>query len=132
MKITADTNLLVRVLVEDDSDQAKAAQTVLAEAELVAMTIPALCELVWVLSRSYRLPKAEIAAGIRTLIEGANVALDRSTVDLGLAALEAGGDFADAVIAHEGSWLGAETFVSFDRHAVKLVRAQGGGAHLLA
>ena len=46
--------------------------------------------------------------------------------------LDAGGDFADGVIAYEGSWLGAETFVSFDRRAVKLLEAQGKSAQLLS
>ncbi len=41
--------------------------------------------------------------------------------------LDAGGDFADGVIAHEGQWLGAETFVSFDRKAVEMLKAQGSG-----
>ena len=46
-------------------------------------------------------------------------------------AVEAGGDFADGVIAHEGRWLGGETFVSFDRQAVKLLAAQGEAVKLL-
>jgi predicted nucleic-acid-binding protein len=50
--------------------------------------------------------------------------------EAGLALLDAGGDFADGVIAHEGYWLGAETFVSFDKKAVKLVEASGGMARL--
>ena len=45
MKITADTNMLVRAIVEDDPAQARAAQNELEKAELVAITIPALCEL---------------------------------------------------------------------------------------
>jgi predicted nucleic-acid-binding protein len=49
-----------------------------------------------------------------------------------LAHLEAGGDFADGVIAFEGAALGADTFVSFDRSAVKLALAQGLNAKLLA
>ncbi|WP_347405175.1 hypothetical protein [Mesorhizobium sp. WSM4884] len=38
---------------------------------------------------------------------------------------DAGGDFADGVIAFDGQWLGGETFVSFDRKAVKLVEGRG-------
>ena len=38
--------------------------------------------------------------------------------------------FADGVIAHEGSWLGAQVFVSFDKKAVKLIEASGGMARL--
>jgi predicted nucleic-acid-binding protein len=44
--------------------------------------------------------------------------------------LKAGDDFADGVIAYEGSWLGADTFVSFDRKAVKLLESQGKSARL--
>jgi predicted nucleic-acid-binding protein len=58
-------------------------------------------------------------------MNGANVVVNRPAVDAGLALLEAGGDFADGVIAYEGSWLGAEVFVSFDKNAVKLMEAQG-------
>jgi predicted nucleic-acid-binding protein len=52
-------------------------------------------------------------------------------VDAGLAMLDAGGDFADGVIAYEGRWLGAEMFVSFDKKAVEALRAQGEQARLL-
>lgn len=40
----------------------------------------------------------------------------------------AGGDFADGAIAYEGRWLGAETFVSFDRKAVEMLKARGGSS----
>ena len=46
--------------------------------------------------------------------------------------LEAGGDFADGVIAFDGEWLGGETFVSFDRKTVKLLSAQGRSVQLLS
>ena len=45
--------------------------------------------------------------------------------------LQAGGDFADGVIAHEARWLGGETFVSFDKRAVRLLNEQGTAARLL-
>ena len=48
----------------------------------------------------------------------------------GLAFLKAGGDFADGLIAYEGSWLGGDTFVSFDKKAVALVARQGQQARL--
>jgi predicted nucleic-acid-binding protein len=132
MKITADTNVLVRAVTEDQEQQSRAAQTALKKAELVAMPMPALCELVWVLSQGYKIPPAGIAGAIRRLINGANVAVNRPAAEAGLAVLDAGGDFADGVIAYEGSWLGADTFVSFDKKAVKLVEAQGRSAKLLA
>jgi len=131
MKITADTNVLVRAVTEDHEHQSRSAQAALKKAELVAIPIPALCELVWVLSQGYRIPSAEIAEAIRRLMNGANVAINRPAAEAGLALLDAGGDFADGVIAYEGNWLGADTFVSFDKKAVKLMQAQGAVAQLL-
>ena len=40
-------------------------------------------------------------------------------------------DFADGVIAYNGAFLGAETFVSFDRKAVSLLKAEGRATKLL-
>jgi predicted nucleic-acid-binding protein len=131
MKITADTNVLVRAIVSDNAQQSKAAQAVLKKADMVAVAIPALCELVWVLSQGYKIPSGDISQAIRRLINGANVVVNRPAAEAGLALMDAGGDFADAAIAYEGNWLGAESFVSFDKKAVKLMEAQGGSAHLL-
>jgi predicted nucleic-acid-binding protein len=131
MKIAADTNVLVRAMTGDDERQSKTAQRQLAEAEMVALAIPVLCELVWVLSQGYKRSAGDIATAVRRLIDSANVAVNRPAAEAGLALLEAGGDFADGVIAYEGSWLGAETFVSFDRKAVQLLAAQGKSARLL-
>jgi predicted nucleic-acid-binding protein len=130
MKITADTNLLVRAITEDDESQARIAQAELESADVVALTLPALCELVWVLSDSYGVSSGEIANAIRRLMGAQNVAVNRPAAEAGLAVLDAGGDFADGVIAHEGAWLGGKTFVSFDKQAVKLLKAQGALARL--
>jgi predicted nucleic-acid-binding protein len=132
MKITADTNVLVRAVTGDDEQQSKAAQTALKKADVVALAMPALCELVWVLSQGYKIPPREIAETIRRLINGANVVVNRPAAEAGLALLDSSGDFADGVIAYEGSWLGADAFVSFDKKAVKLMVAQGGSARLLS
>jgi predicted nucleic-acid-binding protein len=131
MKITADTNVLVRAITGDER-QSRVAQARLANADMVALAMPVLCELVWVLSQGYKIPSAEIAETIRRLMAGANVVLNRPAAEAGLALLDAGGDFADGVIAYEGNWLGAETFVSFDKKAVKLMDAQGKPARLLS
>jgi len=132
MKITVDTNVLVRAITGDDESQSKVAQLELAKADVVALALPALCELVWVLSQAYKVPFADIVEAIRRLINAGNVVVNRPAVEAGLSLLEAGGDFADAVIAYEGSWLGAEIFVSFDRKAVKLMEARGESARLLS
>jgi len=84
-----------------------------------------------VLSRGYGIPVDAIAEAIRRLMNGANVVVNRPATEVGLALMESGGDFADGVIAFEGSWLGAETFTSFDSKAVTLVEARGLDARLL-
>jgi predicted nucleic-acid-binding protein len=132
MKITADTNVLVRAIMGDDARQSKAAQNGLANAELVALPLPALCELVWVLSQGYKIPASAIAEAIRRLMNGANVAVNRTAAEAGLDMLEAGGDFADGVIAFEGRWLGADSFISFDKKAVRLIKAMGQTARVLS
>ncbi len=132
MKITADTNLLIRALVGDDVRQAEAAHIALADAELIALTLPTLCEVVWVLGRGYKYSAPKIAGAISTLLATANVAVDRPAAEAGLRALQAGGDFADGVIAFEGHRLGADTFVTFDQKAAMLLERQGWSVRLLA
>ena len=131
MKVTVDTNVLVRAVVRDDKTQTEAAARVLRNATLVAVAISSLCEVVWVLRRTYALPAAEVAAAIRALIAAGNVEVDRPAVAAGLTMLDAGGDFADGVIAYEGRWLGGETLVSFDRKCVEMLVAEGQPAKLL-
>ena len=131
MRVSVDTHVLVRAAVGDDPAQAQKAIQVLSEAELIAVAMPCLCELVWVLLRVYGLQASDAAAAIRALLAAANVEVNRPAAEAGLAVLEAGGDFADGVIAYEGHWLGAETFVSFDKKAVALLAAQGQSARLL-
>lgn len=132
MKVIADTNVLVRAIVGDDPGQSRAAMRLLEQAETVAVSRHTLCELVWVLDRSYGVARADIAAAIRQLCDTENIVLDRVAVEAGLAILEAGGDFADGVIAHEGAWLGGEIFVSFDKKAATLLAAQGLSTRLLS
>ncbi|WP_159730733.1 type II toxin-antitoxin system VapC family toxin [Methylosinus sp. Ce-a6] len=125
MRITADTNVLVRALTGDDARQSARAREELEGAQMVALTLPALCELVWVLSQGYKIPAAEIAEAIRRLMNTATVAANRPAAEAGLAMLEVGGDFADGVIAYEGRRLGTEFFSSFDKKATKLMRQRG-------
>ena len=131
MKVSVDTNVLVRAAVRDDLIQANIASKVLTDAELIAVALPCLCEFVWVLLRVYGFQASDASSAIRALLAANNVEVNRSAVESGLSVLEAGGDFADGVIAYEGNWLGGETFVSFDKKAVALLTAQGQLARLL-
>jgi predicted nucleic-acid-binding protein len=132
MKITADTTVLVRAAVQDDPHQAQVAAKVLQEAELVAVPIPVLCEFVWVLRRGYKKSISEVHNAIYRLLNSSNVVVNRAAVDVGLSVLNAGGDFADGVIAYEGEWLGGGEFLSFDSKAVSVLQTQGTRARLLS
>lgn len=129
--MTADTNVLVRAIVADEPTQARLAQSALAQAERIAITLTTLCEFVWVLSRGYRIPLADIATAIQGLLASATVVVNRPAVEAGLALLRQGGDFADGIIAFEGAGLGGETFLSFDKDAVTQLQSLGRGALLL-
>ena len=131
VRIAVDTNVLLRDALRDDPRQTPIASRTLQSAELVAVPTPALCEFVWVMRRLYKRSAAEIALSIRLLMSADNVELNRPAIEAGLELLEDGGDFADGVIAYEGRWFGAETFVSFDKKAVEMLTAQGVSARLL-
>jgi predicted nucleic-acid-binding protein len=132
MNIIADTNVLLRALVGDHKEQSKLAVDTLTEATLVAVSPQALCELVWVLDRSYGVEKADIVQVVRNLLDTGNVVVDRGLVLHGLAFLEQGGDFADGVIDFSGRMMGGDAFVSFDRKAVRIVAETGRAARLLS
>lgn len=131
MKIAVDTNVLVRAVVRDDKPQAEIAAKLLRSSKLIAIALSALCEVVWVLRRVYGFKAADVADTIRALTSAENVETNRPAVEAGLAMLDGGEDFADGVIAYEGRWLGGETFVSFDKKAVEILRTQGVTARLL-
>ena len=132
MKIAADTNVLLRDVLRDDPVQSPLARKALQNAEFVAIPVSVLCEFVWVLRQVYKRPASGVAEAIRVLLDSPNVVMNEPAVEAGLAILDQGGDFADGVIAHEGAWLGAGEFVSFDKQAVQLLKSQGKKARLLS
>lgn len=124
MALAVDTNVLARFIVGDDAQQEAAAQKVFASPQVFIPTV-VFCELVWVMRATYKLPDAVIASAIRGVLNMENVEVRAAEVQAGLEMLDAGGDFADGVIAHLGGEMGAEAFVSFDRKAVRLLSARG-------
>jgi predicted nucleic-acid-binding protein len=131
LKIIADTNVLLRMILADDEAQRREASAALRRAELIAVSTHALCEFIWVSRQRYKIAPAEIATSIRILLAAPNVEADWPKIEAGLRMLDAGGDFADGVIAHEGQSLGGEVFASFDKRAVNLLTEGGQQAVLL-
>ncbi|MBA3259840.1 MAG: type II toxin-antitoxin system VapC family toxin [Gemmatimonadales bacterium] len=123
--IALDTNVLVRFIVEDDARQTAAAaklidQAVAADRPLFISGI-VLCEFVWVLGGSYRVPRAEIARVLRELLRARHLAFDAP--DQLVRALDAflhgKGDFADYLIREQGRAAGCDTVATFDRALLK-------------
>ena len=131
MKVAVDTNVLIRAAVRDDEKQARAATKALEEADMIVVSLPCLCEFVWVLRKVYRFSPRDISDTIRALTAIKKVVVNRQAVDAGLAIFAAGGDFADGVMAYSGIASGADTFISFDKKAVSLLQKHGYSAHLI-
>ena len=125
MRITLDTNVLLRTVLQDDAEQAEAAQDLLARATLLAIPIPVFCEFSWVLRRSYRQTARQVADTIQAICAIETVVTDNPAVDAGIKALRSGGDFADGAIAQQGENLGGSVLATFDLQALTILR-QGG------
>lgn len=125
MRIAPDTNLLVRIIIGDDSQQAETARRWISDADTIFLPLPVLCETAWVLTKVYGVSRQDLDRAICALIGAANTVFDETAVSVGLDLLNAGGDFADGVIAAAGIGMGAQTFVSFDQDAVKRLTAAG-------
>ena len=130
--IIADTNVLLRAALDDDPAQSRGARRCLAEASGIVVPLQALCEFVWVLSRSYKLKSRDIASSVLLLVNEDKVRCDREAVLAGLEFMLAGGDFADGIIEFEGRMRGGDLFATFDRQAAAIVQGKGRGCVLLA
>ena len=130
VKVAVNTNILIRAVVQGDPVQGSAATRLLANASLIAIALPFLYEFVWVLRKLYYFNAGDVYLAIKALVAASKVVVNRPAVEAGLLVLDAGGDFADGVIAYEGRWLGGDTFFSFDKKAVALLAAQGQAARL--
>jgi predicted nucleic-acid-binding protein len=116
-----DTNVLVRILVADDARQAERARAYVAENAPCWINRVVLCETVWVLERVYGLGRARISTALKQLLDTRQFEVeDVDAVQAGIAAIEEGFDFADAMIAATNKIHGCETTATFDRKASRL------------
>jgi len=123
--IGLDTNLVIRYLVQDDPEQAAIACRIFEE-EISASNkghiCPiVLCEIVWVLLRSYKQKKDKIITIIRTLLLASNIETQHGdSAWRALGDYEKGNaDFSDYYIAHLNKECGASFTLTFDRNAAK-------------
>lgn len=121
--IAVDTSILVRYVTQDDPEQSRLANT-LFESELTEqnpgyLTLVALAEFHWVLSRAYRAATAQIAEAIRLLLASPTIVVELPDVVEAALAQERG-DFADRLIHQAGLAAGCTSTVTFDRRFGRL------------
>lgn len=118
--IAFDTNIVVRLLVQDEPDQAAQAERLLREAaetgEIVFLSDPVLCEIVWVLRSQYKATRAEIADALDSLLHNELFEFeDRDLFEIALGAYRrTRADLADFLIGLQAKTRGARTTYSFD------------------
>ena len=110
--IAVDTNLLVRILTNDDPIQARRAVKIL-QSDDVFIPKTVILETQWVLNYAYAIHKADIISGFQKLLGLPNVyAEDCETVIQAISWYQQGLDFADAL--HLASSRESDKFATFD------------------
>jgi predicted nucleic-acid-binding protein len=118
-----DTNVLVRLLTEDDREQAGAARAMFADGPIwIAKTV--LLETAWVLRSLYGFEEAAIREALLKLLGLKNVhAEDAAAVAAALALAAEGIEFADAL--HLSSRPPGASFASFDKALLRRGKRAG-------
>ncbi len=119
--IGIDSNVLIRLLVNDQQEQAQAAADLLRDrgSESVRVANVVIAETVWVLGRHYRQEKAKIIEIIVLLLGREELVFEgRSALMTALNWYERGkADFADYLIAASNAEAGASPTYTFDQNA---------------
>lgn len=119
-----DTNVLVRFLVRDDTEQYDLAARLIANSPNGGLFIDpiVIVELNWVLRRVYDYPRDDVLGVLHGLMDSKEFEIgERSTVlsaiDL---ATSTGADVSDGLIALLNEKMGCERTVTFDKKALRL------------
>lgn len=119
--IALDTNVVVRLLVEDDVAQTAAAVRLVTRARdegaKLLVTDVVLCEVVWVLRSAYKKSREQIAGWLDELTTSVEAEFDSADrVAAAIAAYRSGrGDLADYLIRENARGRGAAFVATFDR-----------------
>lgn len=123
--IGLDTNILVRLLVEDDPAQTRLVnrfmQNLTADRPAF-LSLIVLMELYWVLSTRYAIPRAQLLEVIRSLLALADLTVERREMVVEAITIteRSRADFSDILIALQNEMAGCHHTITFDRKAAKL------------
>ena len=118
---TVDTNVLLRIIVHDDEQQAARASAFLDKQERIFVPKTVVLEVEWVLRSTYKVRRADILSSIRSFLGVNNVEVeDGPAVAQALFWYEQGMDFADSLhIASAGREF---AFATFDAALQRMAR----------
>lgn len=117
--IALDTNILARLVTNDDPVQAREAAALIDAGNALFVPFTVTLELEWVLRGAYALDKTAIVRSFEALLSVRNVHFEKkSDIQQALEHYLSGFDFADAL--HHAASAGCQTLASFDKKFKKL------------
>ena len=121
--IALDTNLLARLLLQDDAAQYKKVKALFETRQIFTAPVTVMLELVWVLE-SNGIDPARIASGLTALLNLPNFKPERiDALQKAVRNYTAGIGFADAL--HLALSAGEQKFITFDKAFVRQAKKLG-------
>lgn len=122
--IGLDTNVLVRYIMQDDPGQSPKATQIVESLEGAGsgyVTLVSVVELVWVLSVSFELSRAQVAQALDAIIRTKQFKIENADqVIRALRVFKIGkSDFADCLIERSANSAGCDKTLTFDVNASK-------------
>lgn len=122
--IGLDTNVLVRYFVKDDPEQTRKAVSLihaLTSTEPGWVGLAVLMELIWVITRRYRMSRDIVSRTLATLLASRDIVIEQADTVRGALRLYRSGNsgFADCLIAASAKAAGCSRTVTFDRIAAR-------------
>ena len=121
-----DTNVFVRLLIEDDAAQTQRARNLIdatvAAQEAVLVSLPVLLETEWVLRSRYEVPSETILRLFRAALEARELTFeDEAAIEEALFNWQDGTTgFSDCLIMAHNRQLGCRSTATFDARAARL------------
>lgn len=120
--IAIDTNVLVRLMVNDSPQQALLAQKRIQQEGLVFIPLIVMVETAWVLSSVYDLSKAELIRTMEEILSVSQFSVENSDIIWRALAdfKKSNADFSDCVISRSAQLHDCKITVTFDKKAAQV------------
>ncbi len=128
--IALDSNVLIRLLADDDARQCARARAAVAAAEengqAVFLNDVVLAETMWTMAKRFKTPKSKLVEIVRGLLDsGTFVFESRACFEETLRLFErSAADFSDCLIVAKNAAAGCRATLTFDAECIKLPTAQ--------